>query len=293
MKGTKKLKRLLPLIIICAVLTVSVAYGLWIIVSEQIRGYIQAVTDLTFEPSGTYYAGESWEYGGASTPSGAVKLTYTDGKGEEKSETLEGKITIAKEARSGTGENISARPAVYFEPASGLVRWVWNSENIKLTLDKDMTLKAVAKYGNNYYSTIDGALTAANSANTSRVTVLTSTDSRAKQAKTIDSTEIKSGVELLIPYDNSITDSYKYGDSSTIQCTNLAWFSKNLKNYGKITVSAYVSGDQKNGEGGAMGERGVGFSTVKGAYAHLQASNDTASITNMTSSARTTTSTPT
>ena len=96
MKGTKKAKRLLPLIIICAVLTVSVAYGLWIIVSEQIRGYIQSVTTLTFEPSGSYYAGETLELDGTSTSSGAVKLTYTDGEGAVKSESLKGKITIDK-----------------------------------------------------------------------------------------------------------------------------------------------------------------------------------------------------
>ena len=102
------------------------------------------------------------------------------------------------------------------------------TEYNSLSQNVAVTLLAVAQYGNNYYTTIDGALKKANASNSGTVYSLPleyEIDSgRAKIAKTIAVvTEIKSGVTLTLPYAEDKLDttvSYVFtGDNSEYKQT--------------------------------------------------------------------------
>lgn len=128
-----------------------------------------------------------------------------------------------------------------------------------------VSLPAVAKYNGKYYSSIDGALTAANSSNSGTVYSLplgyTLDTGRAKNAKTIETTtEIKSGVTLTIPYANDasgnpldtsvsyvLTTKTEYKTVSfgnTNYLANQIYVAKDLEitNAGRINIAGQVSG---------------------------------------------------
>ncbi len=121
---------------------------------------------------------------------------------------------------SATTKEIAGTATLIFNPNG--------TEYNSISKNVAVTLLAVAKYGNNYYTTIDGALNAANASNSGTVYSLPleyEIDSgRAKIAKTIAVvTEIKSGVTLTLPYAEDKLDttvSYVFtGDNSEYKQT--------------------------------------------------------------------------
>ncbi|MBE5753643.1 MAG: hypothetical protein E7343_06260 [Clostridiales bacterium] len=177
---------------------------------------------------------------------------------------------------SGSSTDISAEVEVTFTPS--------DTQYAPISKMVEASVKAVSKYENNYYATIDGALKAANDAGSGMVYVLPlgySLDSgKAKTAKTITTTkEIKAGVILAIPYENSsdasngtgttvsssgvisINESTALAEKSgannmfestslssyTTYCKNLITVNTDLANYGKIIVGGRLNG----GTGGA------------------------------------------
>lgn len=109
----------------------------------------------------------------------------------------------------------------------GIYEYLFNG----CTATVNLNLYAVAKYGSTYYTTIDGALAAANGNGkngSGTVYALASGDytnfeeERAKIAKTITTAEINSGVTLVIPYKNGqgIQTSDRYALSPTTTSTS-------------------------------------------------------------------------
>ena len=129
------------------------------------------------------------------------QLTATDGvvKNELGETVTSGTWSIsgADYSVSGTKKEISTTAFITFTPDG--------TEYASVSQEIAVSLIAVAKYGNNYYATVDGALKKANASNSGTVYALPleyEIDSgRAKIAKTIAVvTEIKSGVTLTLPY---------------------------------------------------------------------------------------------
>ncbi len=126
---------------------------------------------------------------------------FTDGVVQnELGETVTGgtwSITYANYSVSGTAKEIATTVTLTFIPDG--------TEYDSISKEISLNLHAVAKYGKNYYATVDGALSAANKSNSGTVYALPleyELDSgRAKIAKTIAVvTEIKLGVTLTLPY---------------------------------------------------------------------------------------------
>ena len=134
-------------------------------------------------------------------------LTLTDGvvKNELGEELTDGtwSITSADYTASGTSKEIKVQGLATFTPS--------DKAYAPASIQINVTLLAVAKYGSNYYATLDGALNAANAKNSGKVYVLplgSEIDSgRAKIAKTVAVvSEIKSKVTLTLPYLESRLD---------------------------------------------------------------------------------------
>ena len=177
---------------------------------------------------------------------------------------------------SGSGTDISVEVEVTFTPS--------DTQYAPISKMVETSVKAVSKYGNNYYATIDGALKAANDAGSGTVYVLplgyTLDTGKAKTAKTITTTkEIKAGVILAIPYEDSSDKSNETGttvsssgvisinestalaesngannmfDTTNLSnymtyCKNIITVNSDLANYGKIIVGGRLNG----GAGGA------------------------------------------
>ncbi|MBQ5926849.1 MAG: hypothetical protein IIX01_02870 [Clostridia bacterium] len=132
-----------------------------------------------------------------------------------------------------------------------------------------LTFHAVAQYNGLYYSTLDGALAAANAKNSGTVTALpstyqTETSAAIQKAKTISSvTEIRSGVTLALPWAGSGVDTSSYSRSEKANVkdvtllalslynggfafkgknlVNQVWIDCNLTNNGTITIGGMIA----------------------------------------------------
>ena len=161
-------------------------------------------------------------------------------------------IAVVSYSASATTEEIAAKAFVTFTPNG--------TEYASVSQEIDVTLLAVAQYGNNYYATIDGALEKANDNNSGTVHVLPlgyELDSgRAKTAKTIAVVgEIKSGVTLTLPYaedalDTTVSyvvvsdDNYQTSSFGNAQfLTNQIYIKQGhtLENAGIINVAGEIS----------------------------------------------------
>ena len=163
-------------------------------------------------------------------------------------------ITYGDYTVNGTSKEIKAKAYITFTAAS--------QEYAPVSKEIEIVLLAVAKYGSNYYATIDGALGAANAKNSGKVYVLplgSEIDSgKAKIAKTIAVvTEIKSKVTLTLPYleskldttvayvlvnDNSEYRQSSFGKSQYQQNQMYIAAGHTLANAGTINVAGEVCG---------------------------------------------------
>lgn len=202
------------------------------------------VLTITSAPTvGNFYYGEKASMGG-----GIVK--------NEEGETITNGVWKAELTDIGacaTTETIASEAKVTF--TSNDARYAPISTTV------EVTVIAVAKYGNNYYATLDGAIAVANEKNSGTVYALPLNYSldigRAKIAKTIAVvTEIKSGVTLAVPYSNEKLDvTVEYVTTDGVNYTTCSYgkinYLKNiiyvadghiLANAGKINVAGQVSG---------------------------------------------------
>ena len=74
----KNKKYILIALLASLLFTVTIGFSMWIILSEQTRGYIQSMGTLTLEVNEALYAGETWTYvdGEEGSPNYAT-VTYT------------------------------------------------------------------------------------------------------------------------------------------------------------------------------------------------------------------------
>ena len=141
----------------------------------------------------------------------------------------------------------------------------------KITTEVSITFKVVAKYDNQYYITLDGALTAANAKNSGTVKVIVDEDYYDKQtANTITISEIKSGVTLSIPWagEYESVDGYTASSKASVKDVKVLGLvadanyghafknqgnylksvvivsSSNLVNNGTINIGGVISGKQ-------------------------------------------------
>lgn len=160
-------------------------------------------------------------------------------------------ITDVSYLASEANKEIATKATLTFKPVS--------TEYASVSKEIDVTLLAVAQYGNNYYATIDGALEKANASNSGTVYALPlgyDLDSdRAKIAKTIAVVgEIKSGVTLTLPYaEDTPTVSYVVASGKNYKkssfgnqdfLTNQIYIAEELtlNNAGQIDVAGEISG---------------------------------------------------
>ena len=179
-------------------------------------------------------------------------------------------ISGANYSASSTSKEMTAKATLTFTPAG--------TEYAPVSKEIDVTLIAVAKYGNYYYATIDGALEKANASNSGTVYSLPLEDEidsgRAKLAKTITIvTEIKSGVTFTLPYaENALDKKYAYvltTDNSEYKQTS----------YGKTTYrknQIYIAQDHTLTSAGTINVAGE---VCGGAYMNYNTSTNANSIT--------------
>ena len=189
----KNKKYILIALLASLLFTVTIGFSMWIILSEQTRGYIQSMGTLTLEVNEALYAGETWTYvdGEEGSPNYAT-VTYThrvNESAEAVPEALSGTFVVSKTEASGESDEVAAKVKVTFFPSNRFVQWVWGEQ----ILFEDVTcdLNAVAYIDQTYYTTIDAALsTVANATTATTVNVIPSGDYdvetvRAAAAKTI------------------------------------------------------------------------------------------------------------
>ena len=183
--------------------------------------------------------------------------TFTDGAvKDELGETVTSgtwSITGVSYLASGSAKEITANAFVTFTPNG--------TEYASVSNEIQVTLLAVAQYGNNYYATVDGALETANKSNSGTVYVLpleSELDSgRAKIAKTIAVvSEIKSGVTFTLPYAEDALDtlvsyviinnqtyrSSAYGNTTYLKNQIYIAEEHTLNNAGQINVAGELCG---------------------------------------------------
>ena len=175
--------------------------------------------------------------------------TLSGGKVTCNGETVSGKWTIDSTALSGSSEstNVVAKGVATFTPS--------DLKNYKVTTAEiDVPMYAVATYNNFYYSRLDDAINAANKANSGTVYALSSNSStetgKAVKAKTLTVTEIKSGVTLALPYEDTAIVSHAsetevvLAFDKTNYLTNQVSLAKDvtLTVNGKLQIGAIISG---------------------------------------------------
>lgn len=286
----RNLKYIIPAILLSLLTTISIGYSIWIILSETVSNYVKATGEFVFQPTASsFYAGETWTTANAdSATQGTIVYKYNDGSAD-KTVTLYGTYTIGTADANGKAATFTATPTVTLVPSTWIARTIFG-DSIPVT--PTLTLNAVAKIDDTFYNTIDAALNAATNGKTAVVLTAHSGEKRAKNARTIgytstatDPITIQAGVTLLIPYDEAVTASYTATTAGTATCTNLAYYTGTVNNYGTITISAVVTGDQKKPAKNAVGTRGTGSSVVAGSYAHLQNADANAKLVNAGASA--------
>ena len=208
------------------------------------------VLTITSAPTvGNFYYGEKASMGG-----GIVK--------NEEGETITNGVWKAELTDIGvcaTTETIASEAKVTF--TSNDARYAPISTTVQATVI------AVAKYGNNYYATLDGAIAVANEKNSGTVYALPLNYSldigRAKTAKTIAVvTEIKSGVTLAIPYSREKLD-------TTIDYVMTAGTTYATCSYGKTTYldnQVYVASGHTLANAGTINVAGQVSGGVGGSY---------------------------
>ena len=180
---------------------------------------------------------------------------------------------------SGSSATISVEATIIFTPTS--------DEYAPLTTKVTTTMNAVALYNNAYYTSIDYALAQANANGSGKVYSLPlgySTDTGgAKTAKTIQSTtEIKSGVTLVLPYSESALDEsyafispsqssdYKtsaYGKSAYLLNQVFIAEGVTLNNAGTIQIAGEISGGES---GNYAADKNYANSVTAGKHGQLQ-----------------------
>lgn len=215
----KNKKYILIALLASLLFTVTIGFSVWIILSEQVRGHVQKMGEISFaptlnSPTATYYAGEaapfsydpviySYYYNGESTPkqweiTGTAEINTLVGKG--------GSLTDGA---------LDTECVITFRPTSPLAQWLWG-ETITATVT--VKLLPVAQNGDVYYTTVDKALEGIQNASSGTVYVIPSGDytniedpktGRARFAKTITPVydeegkevprEIPVGVTLMLP----------------------------------------------------------------------------------------------
>ena len=220
------------------------------------------VSDYTLEIYGTptlstsisYYAGEE------NISPTDVAVMYKDGNNQT---SVNGSWALEQVNTSSTSASITAESVKITFTADSLAPDGLPFLPVATTIST--TLSAVAKFGSNYYTTIDGALAAANSSSGTVYSLPLgyAEDTKAKHAKTIETTtEIKSGVTLCLPYEGTnYKDTYEdiYKNSSgtplaapkVLPFTNEETYLQNtitigkghtLKNRGIIQIGGVIAG---------------------------------------------------
>lgn len=185
---------------------------------------------------------------------GDLDLTYEEGTGTEVETNgvdIPGSWSITEmdfTAKSTDKNKVSVNVEVTFTPTD--YTDVYNPTTVTQTI----TVIAVAQYGSEYYATVDGALQAANEANSGTVYVLPlgyELDTGiAKEAKTIrKTTTINSGVTLALPYESTTVYDKTNGKDTTLAFKTPSTCLKNnvtlatsLTNNGVIQIGGLISG---------------------------------------------------
>jgi len=187
---------------------------------------------------------------------------------------------------------ILTRKAQFTLKDNTLNSFIFREDYVVPQVTLKVPMLVVAQCNSTYYTTIDSALAAAakDTANNNTVTVLTgsSGNANAKKARTIGITAtegtsitIANGDTLLIPYDETFTDSPYYktltSDQGRLSCKNQVYLAGELINNGTLVVFGEITGDQIAGGANAVG--GAGTSKTFGYYGMITCLDDNAYIT--------------
>ena len=276
----KNKKYILIALLASLLFTVTIGFSVWIILSEQVRGHVQKMGEISFaptlnSPTATYYAGEaapfsydpviySYYYNGESTPkqweiTGTAEINTLVGKG--------GSLTDGA---------LDTECVITFRPTSPLAQWLWG-ETITATVT--VKLLPVAQNGDVYYTTVDKALEGIQNASSGTVYVIPSGDytniedpetGRARFAKTITPVYnekgeevprvIPKGVTLMLPQATTVdadTGAISYSgternksanggfatsySNKATYCTNLVSIASSLTCNGTIEVCGVIN----------------------------------------------------